>query len=79
MDDEAVWKRRFFLFMAVRISGALLFLAGAAIAFTDLIREGGWPLVGSIVMLLGIADAIFAPKLLRKQWEIEDGRSNERR
>jgi hypothetical protein len=78
MADEALWKRRFLLFMAARITGALVFLAGAAIAFTDLIREGGWLAVGAIVMVLGIADAIFAPKLLRKQWEIEDRRSGGR-
>jgi hypothetical protein len=75
MADEALWRRRFLLFMAARITGALLFLFGAAIAFTDLVREGGWPPVGAIVMVLGLADAIFAPKLLRKQWEIEDCRS----
>jgi hypothetical protein len=78
MADEAVWRRRFFLFMAARIFGALMFLAGTAIAFTGLLREGGWPVVGAIVMLLGIADAVFAPKLLRKQWEIEDGGLDER-
>jgi hypothetical protein len=77
MADEAVWMRRFFWFMAVRIFGALVFLAGAAIAFTDLLEEGGWPALGAILMVFGIADALFAPKLLRKQWEIEDRASNE--
>jgi hypothetical protein len=77
MVDEAIWRRRFFWFMAARITGALMFLVGAAIAFTDLFWEGGWPFVGAIIMVLGIADAIFAPKLLRKQWEIEDRASDE--
>ncbi|HUG45058.1 MAG TPA: hypothetical protein VMK31_00920 [Sphingomicrobium sp.] len=77
MADDAVWRRRFFLFMAARIFGALVFLVGGAITFTDLLREGGWPVLGAIVMVLGIADALFAPRLLKKQWEMEDRASDE--
>lgn len=78
MADEDVWRRRFYLFVGARVFGLLVFLAGAAIMFTDLLREGGWPLVGAIVMLMGLIDAVFAPKLLRKQWDMEDRASDER-
>lgn len=72
MDDEAKWKRRFGLFMAARLFGLLVFFAGFAILFTDVLREGGWPVVGAILMVMGLIDAVFAPRLLRKYWEQED-------
>ena len=72
MADEATWKRRFYLYMGARLFGLLTFIAGLAIVFTDLLREGGWPAVGVIIMVLGLADAIVAPKLIKKQWEKED-------
>ena len=72
MADEALWRRRFLLFMAARLFGLALFLGGVAIAFTDLIREGGWPLLGGILAVMGAIDAVFAPRMLRKMWEQED-------
>jgi len=72
MADDAVWKRRFFLFMGARLLGLLTFFAGIAIMFTDILREGGWPLVGAIIMLLGLVDAVIAPRLLKKQWQKDD-------
>jgi len=72
MPDEAVWKRRFLVFMLVRLFGLLTFLLGLAIVFTDLLREGGWPQVGAILIIVGAIDAAFAPKLLKKQWDRED-------
>lgn len=72
MADEAVWKRRFYLFAAARLFGLATFLAGMAVMFTDLLREGGWPAVGAILMVMGLLDAIVAPKLMKKQWQRED-------
>lgn len=74
MDDQALWKRRFLLFMAARLFGTLTFLAGIAIAYSDLVREGGWPALGAIIAVVGAIDAIFAPRLLKKHWEREDSR-----
>ena len=72
MDDDAKWKRRFHLFMAARLFGLANFLAGMAVMFTDLLREGGWPVVAAILMVVGLVDAVVAPKLLRKHWRQED-------
>jgi hypothetical protein len=72
MADDGKWKRRFHLFMAARLFGLAMFLAGFAIMFTDLLRPGGWPVVGAIVVILGLLDAVVAPKLLRRQWDAED-------
>ena len=72
MDDEAKWKRRFHLFTAARLFGLATFLAGVAVYFTDLLRDGGWPLVGILLIVVGLADAVVAPKLLKKIWDRED-------
>ena len=72
MVDETVWKKRFAVFMAARLFGLLTFLAGVAIFFSDVLRPGGWPALGSVLIIVGIIDAVFAPKLLKKHWEQVD-------
>ncbi len=72
MPDEALWQRRFQIFMAVRLVGTLMFLAGVAIAYSDIVREGGWPALGAIIAILGAIEAVFAPRLLKRHWERED-------
>ena len=72
MTDEDKWRRRFNLFMGIRLFGLLVFFAGLAIVFTNLLRPGGWPVVGSIVMILGLVDSVIAPRLLKKKWKDED-------
>lgn len=74
MADEALWRRRFLLFMMARLFGLLTFLAGIAIAYSDLVRDGGWPALGAIVAIIGALDAVFAPRLLKKHWDLEDSR-----
>ncbi|MGN6155184.1 MAG: hypothetical protein ACTHN4_05555 [Sphingomicrobium sp.] len=72
MADDEKWRQRFQLFMGARLLGLATFLAGLAIMFTNLLRPGGWPVVGSIVMILGLIDAVVAPRLLKKRWQAED-------
>ena len=74
MTDDDKWRRRFNLFMGIRLFGLLVFFAGLAIVFTNLLRPGGWPVVGSIVMILGLLDSVVAPRLLKKKWKEEDRR-----
>lgn len=69
MDDELLWKRRFLIFMAVRLFGLITFLLGVAITYTDLARAGGWPALGAIVIVIGLLDAVLAPMLLKRIWD----------
>ena len=76
MADETVWRRRFLLFMAARLFGLATFLLGLAVVYTDLLRSGGWPAVGAVLIIMGALDAVLAPKLMKKAWDAEDrGRS----
>ena len=72
MSDDELWKRRFQLFSAIRLFGLAVFLLGIAIAFTDLVRPGGWKLVGGILAVMGAIDAVIAPRILKKGWERQD-------
>jgi hypothetical protein len=71
-SGDDLWRKRFQLFMLVRLFGVGTFLIGIAIAYSDLLRPGGWPLVGGLVTVAGALDAVFAPRLLRKKWRLDD-------
>lgn len=71
-STDDLWRKRFQLFMLIRLAGVATFLLGIAIAYTDLLRPGGWPLVGGLLTIAGAIDAVFAPRLIRKLWERED-------
>lgn len=68
-DDDAMWKKRFHLFALLRLVGLAIFLLGIAIAFTGLIRPGGWPVVGAIIAMVGAVDAVIMPRILKRSWE----------
>ena len=72
MADDELWRKRYQVFMLVRLFGLGMLVLGLLIAVTDLVREGGWPLVGAIVGLMGATDAVFAPRILKKAWEQQD-------
>ena len=71
MDDD-VWRKRLLLYSLVRFFGVAIFLLGVAIAYTGILRPGGYPQLGAIVAILGVLDAFFAPRLLKKSWELQD-------
>ncbi len=79
MADDGLWRRRFQLFMLVRLAGLAVLVLGVVIALSDLVREGGWPLGGAVLAILGAIDAIFAPRILKKAWEQQDRAAADRR
>ena len=69
MEGDALWKKRFHMFALLRLAGVALFLLGIAIAYSDLVRPGGWPVLGAIIGIIGALDAIIAPRLLKRSWD----------
>ena len=63
-DEEA--KRQFIIFAIFRFGGVLLFLLGVAIAFTDLLKPGGWRLLGGILVIVGTIEAVISPRLVKR-------------
>jgi hypothetical protein len=72
MDDESLWRSRLLAYSALRFGGLAIFFLGVAVTYTGLLREGGWPQVGAIIAIIGVIDALFAPRLLKKAWDRRD-------
>jgi len=70
--DDAFWRRRLLAHSLVRAMGVAIFFLGLAIGYSDLVRTGGWPQLGAIVAVLGVIDALVAPRVLKKAWELQD-------
>jgi hypothetical protein len=69
MNEDQAEKKRFQIFAVVRLFGVGLFLLGTAIAFTDLLKPGGWPLVGGVLAITGVLDAVFASRVVKRASE----------
>ena len=72
MDADDEFRKRLLLYSLVRFGGLLIFFLGLAIIYTNLLRPGGWPQVGAVVAILGVLDAFFAPRLLKRSWDEKD-------
>lgn len=72
MDENALWQRRLLLYSLVRFGGLAIFFLGLAIVYTGVVRRGGWPQLGAVVAILGAIDALFAPRLLKREWDRKD-------
>ena len=72
MVDERTYRNRLLAYLGARAFGLAIMLLGIAIIYSDLLREGGWPQVGAIVAIMGLIDALFAPRLLKKMWDEKD-------
>jgi membrane protein implicated in regulation of membrane protease activity len=70
--DEDVARQRLLTYSLVRFGGLIIFFLGIAIMYTNLVRPGGWPQVGAIVAILGVLDAMLAPRILKKAWDRQD-------
>lgn len=70
-EQDALWKKRFAVFAALRVSGLIIFLVGMAITFSDWIRPGGFLELGLVVIGLGLAEALLGPVLLKQKWDRE--------
>ena len=67
--DDSDYRNRLLIYTLVRLSGLIVFFLGLAIIYTNLLRPGGWPQVGAIVVILGVLDAMLAPRFLKMFWD----------
>ena len=65
-------KRQFIIFAILRVGGVMLFLLGIVIAFTDLLRPGGWKLLGGILVIVGAIEAVISPRLVKRSMRQSD-------
>lgn len=72
MDEESIWRTRLLLYSLVRFGGLAIFFLGLAIIYTGLVRPGGSPQLGALIAIVGVIDALFAPRLLKRSWDRQD-------
>ena len=72
MDDDTRARNRLIAYTAVRFGGVAIFFLGVATIYTNLVRHGGWPQLGAIVAILGVIDAMLAPRILKRAWDRQD-------
>ena len=72
MDEDRKARNRLLAYTAVRAGGLAIFFLGIAIIYTGLLRPGGWPQIGAVVAIMGVIDALFAPRLLKRAWDEQD-------
>jgi len=70
--DEEVYRKRLLYYSLVRLGGLVIFFLGLAMIYTNLVRPGGWPQLGAVVAILGVIDALLAPRMLKKLWDSRD-------
>ncbi len=69
MTDDALWKKRFHMFALLRLSGLAIVFLGMAVMLTDLVKAGGSPLLGGILVAVGVVDAVVGPRILKRSWD----------
>jgi membrane protein implicated in regulation of membrane protease activity len=72
MTDDELARNRLLLYSLARLGGLAIFFFGIAIIYTNLVRQGGWPQLGAIIAILGVIDALLAPRLLKRGWDRTD-------
>ena len=72
MIDDDTARKRLLVYSLVRFGGLAIFFLGVAIMYTKIVRPGGWPQLGAIIAIVGVLDALFAPRLLKRAWDASD-------
>jgi hypothetical protein len=73
-ENDSKWRNRLWAYTAARLGGLAVFALGLAVFYTDLVRDGGWPQLGALLIVLGLIDALLAPMILKRHWDREDGK-----
>ena len=69
MNDEAREKRQFLIFSLARLSGVALIILGVGVAFSDLVRDGGFRQLGGLLIAIGTIEMVIVPVLLKRAWD----------
>jgi hypothetical protein len=69
MTEPDPYKSRFLLFSAARMGGLLIMGLGVAVAFSDLVRVGGFRQMGGLLIAIGTIEMVVVPLLLKRIWD----------
>jgi len=72
-DREFLAKSRFQTLQLLRFTGIIVMIIGMWVWAGDILRVGGWPMLGVPIFALGIFEALFLPVILAKKWKNQPG------
>lgn len=73
-EQDRLARSRFVLLSAMRAAGVVLMLVGMWIWFGNLVREGGYTLLGFPLFVFGFAESLIVPQILARLWRSPPGR-----
>lgn len=68
-DREFLARSRWQTMQLLRFTGIIVMIIGMWIWAGDILRIGGWPMLGVPIFALGIFEALVLPVLLAKRWK----------
>ncbi len=68
-DREFLAKSRWQMMQWLRFTGIIVMIIGMWIWAGDILRIGGWPMLGAPIFALGIVEALVLPVILAKRWK----------
>jgi len=68
-DREFLAKSRFQTMQLLRFTGIIVMILGMWVWAGDILRIGGWPLLGVPLFAIGIFEALVLPVILAKRWK----------
>ncbi len=68
-DRERLAKSRWQTLQLLRFTGIIVMILGLWIWAGDILREGGWPALGAILLAVGAFEAIVMPVYLAGRWK----------
>lgn len=72
-QSDRLAKIRFGILSMLRASGAILMLLGLWVWHGDILRDGGWPLVGLPLFVVGLVESLIMPQILVRSWRTPPG------
>jgi hypothetical protein len=67
--DDAIYQQRLAVYTLVRFVGVAIFFFGIAVAYSNLLRPGGWPQLGAIIAIVGALGSLLLPRVVKRAWD----------
>lgn len=68
-DREFLAKSRWQMMQWLRFTGIIVMIIGMWVWAGDILRIGGWPVLGAPLFALGAFEALVLPIILAKKWK----------
>ncbi len=67
-EQNRLARSRYVALTVARAAGTIVMLLGLWIWLGDILRQGGWPVVGIPLFVVGFCESLVLPRLLTRRW-----------